>query len=266
MKFLFLPILLLSGALCAEEPVEIPANLDGAHAALMKIFPAETLEAIRTGTLEEMINYHHGAGTWIRNNWGLWKGSTLSRYLNGLGLQHPDDMSAVIFDSFWYKLHNREFPMQERVAFYREYWESQREPEGKSPADGAKIEWVASHGSGKGTVHLGISTSDRSQWRYEYGSPAGIQPANEEDKKYFATLFRESKEAGTKSEDVIPVPGPKTEPGKPLNANSVQITYEDGIPVKATGFPPGTEISDPKTKQTWTVQPDTTLKTQPAGK
>ena len=50
---------------------------------------------------DEMIRYHHGLGTWIRNNWGLWGGSRLQKYFTDKGMAHPDDMSSVILFYYW---------------------------------------------------------------------------------------------------------------------------------------------------------------------
>jgi len=45
---------------------------------------------------DDMIRYHHGLGTWIRNNWGLWGGSRLQKYFSDKGITHPDEMSSVV--------------------------------------------------------------------------------------------------------------------------------------------------------------------------
>jgi hypothetical protein len=44
----------------------------------------------------DMIQYHHGMGMWLRNNWGLWAGSRLQKYFTDKKIQHPDSMSSVI--------------------------------------------------------------------------------------------------------------------------------------------------------------------------
>jgi hypothetical protein len=48
----------------------------------------------------DMIRYHHGLGTWIRNNWGLWGGSRLQKYFTDKGIMHPDDMSSVVLSHY----------------------------------------------------------------------------------------------------------------------------------------------------------------------
>jgi hypothetical protein len=54
---------------------------------------------------EETIMYHHGLGTWIRNNWGLWGGSRLQQYMHGRTNDEPDGMSALILEYYWEWLH-----------------------------------------------------------------------------------------------------------------------------------------------------------------
>jgi len=44
----------------------------------------------------EMMRYHIGLGTWMRNNWGLWGGSRLQKYFTDKGITHPEEMSSVV--------------------------------------------------------------------------------------------------------------------------------------------------------------------------
>ncbi len=51
-----------------ESKVYIPKNLSEAHTELLKILQKEDIEIIRNGSEAEMGKYHHGFGTWHRNN------------------------------------------------------------------------------------------------------------------------------------------------------------------------------------------------------
>lgn len=78
--------------------IYIPKNLEECFAELNKILKPKDIEAIknlkdRNGT----ILYHHGFGTWLRNNWGLEGGSRLQQYLSKKGISYPDSMSSTIF-------------------------------------------------------------------------------------------------------------------------------------------------------------------------
>jgi hypothetical protein len=138
---LLLVVLTLSSVLAQEgkrpDPQEgdekIPATLAEAHAELERILPPEELAKIDAMKSEdEMIQYHHGLGTSLRNAWGLWRGSPLRDHLKELGFTHPDDMSSVILETFWCKRHGKDFRLKERAEKYAVYWEASR----KARADG----------------------------------------------------------------------------------------------------------------------------------
>lgn len=75
----------------------IPRNLEKCFLELDKLLKPKEREAIKNlKDRNETILYHHGFGTWLRNNWGLWGGSRLQQYLISKGLKHPDDMSSTI--------------------------------------------------------------------------------------------------------------------------------------------------------------------------
>ena len=55
-------------------------------------------------------------GPALRNLWGLWNGSPLRDHFRALGLRHPDDMSELIFVTFWRHLHDQPLGVEEEVA------------------------------------------------------------------------------------------------------------------------------------------------------
>ena len=77
---------------------------------------------MKSGSEEDMIQYHHGLGRWIRNNWELWAGSRLAKYFNDIGINHPDDMSGIILDSYWRQLNEKPIKLDEQIKYYQEYW------------------------------------------------------------------------------------------------------------------------------------------------
>ncbi|MDH3257118.1 MAG: hypothetical protein OEM27_05835, partial [Nitrospinota bacterium] len=159
-----------------KEAVYIPKDLADAHRELEKILKPEDIEKMKNGTEKDMYSYHFDIGIWLRNNWKLWEGSRLSKYFNDMGVHHPDDISGIILRTFWCKLNNQPFRLQERIEYYQEFWKAVIKPKGVSPKDGAKIAWVLlqhpidfiktisdQNAEGlKGMVHLGISVSDHS--------------------------------------------------------------------------------------------------------
>jgi len=118
--------------------IYIPTDLEDCFKELKKMLPAETVAEMKSGPEKDMIKYHHGLGTWLRNNWGLWGGSRLREYFNKLGLRHPDDMSSVVLNSFWRHLNNKPLKVDEQVKYYQEYWEKMKSRQKKKPAKKSK--------------------------------------------------------------------------------------------------------------------------------
>lgn len=163
---------------CQTWSTYIPADLDDAHLQLATLLPANELERIRQMPSEtDMSVYHFGIGMWMRNNWGLWQGGRLASYFNGLGVHHADDMSAIIFDTFWCKLHGQPYHLKERVAYYEKYWLLTPWPTNAvSPTDGCRITFTrGSINTASWTniqdmtaVTYGKTTNDPIWWAYEY--------------------------------------------------------------------------------------------------
>lgn len=133
---LFVAVLVFSGCSQTTQPVEnvqveqkdeiyIPKDLDDCFVQLKKQLTPEDIEKMKTGTEDDMIQYHFGLGMWMRNNWGLWGGSRLSKWFNAQGINHPDDMSGVILDSFWRHLNQKPIKLDEQVKYYQDYWKKQ---------------------------------------------------------------------------------------------------------------------------------------------
>ncbi|MEM7778971.1 MAG: DUF6794 domain-containing protein [Pseudomonadota bacterium] len=78
---------------------------------------------------------HFGLGMWIRNNWGLWAGGPLGQSMNKMGFLHPDDMSGVILGGLVARLRGEEYDLEERIAFYKSYWEGVSEQEPPEPME-----------------------------------------------------------------------------------------------------------------------------------
>jgi len=127
-------------SVCIAEETEknqeqyIPKDLDDCFDRLKKILKPEELAEMKNGTEREMSQYHFGLGMWMRNNWGLWKGGRLAKWFNDKGIQHPDDMSGIILDSFWRHLHSKPIELDKQIKHYQDYWkraqiEEQREKE-----------------------------------------------------------------------------------------------------------------------------------------
>jgi hypothetical protein len=103
----------------------IPKTLDECFERLSKI---EGVEEFREMVEERIIGiYHHGLGTWIRNEWGLWdENSDLHKHFKEKGLFHADDMSGLILLSFHRKLNGKDLKIEEQIEHYKQYWENMR--------------------------------------------------------------------------------------------------------------------------------------------
>jgi hypothetical protein len=109
-----------------ESEIYIPSDLDDAMTQLDRILRSEDLDTMRTGTEDDMAQYHFGLGMWLRNNWGLWAGSRLARWFNERRIRHPDAMSGIILDSYWRRLHDTPVDLEGQVRSYLAYEDEQR--------------------------------------------------------------------------------------------------------------------------------------------
>lgn len=181
-----------------EGPFYVPADLEDAHRELARLLDPADLERMRLATERDMVNLHRSLGAWLRHHWGFFRGSPLATHLHRLGLFHPDDMSGLVLDTFWCGLHGLPLRVAERVSQAQAYWRAMAKPIGGSPADGARIEWVITLTRKPGPVHLGISVSDVSYWRYEHGgSTERIEPAHAEEASHLDELRRTWRELGS---------------------------------------------------------------------
>lgn len=87
----------------------IPKNLEQSFLTLDKVLSEEDRNLVMEGN-DDPFFLHFGIGLWIRNAWGLWSNSRLSQYFSGIGVDHPDTMSAIILES--YKQYLRKEPIQ----------------------------------------------------------------------------------------------------------------------------------------------------------
>jgi hypothetical protein len=107
---------------------KIPKNLDGAIASLNKHLFEE--DKIKLSNNDSSI--HHGFGRNIRNEWGLWrKGTPLYEWFKSQGIEHADDMSAIIFESFRRQRKNQPIDLDKQISHHQNYWKLTKEFEAK---------------------------------------------------------------------------------------------------------------------------------------
>ncbi len=102
----------------------IPKNLEECFQQLDIYLDSISKVNIKADTEEEFgSSYHLSFGMFLRNYWGLWSGSQLSKYFNELGIYHPDDMTGIIFDSYYRYLCGKELKLNQQVKHYQDYWD-----------------------------------------------------------------------------------------------------------------------------------------------
>lgn len=107
-----------------KDTTYIPFDLDDCIQQLDKIFGDSSKVKIKALTEDDFsAQMHLNFGMWMRNNWGLWKGSRLSKFFNEKGIYHPDDMSGIILDSYYRYLTGQEIKLAEQIKYYQDYWE-----------------------------------------------------------------------------------------------------------------------------------------------
>src|SRR5690606_4613258 len=82
--------------------VYIPKHLKDCFITLDSILSHDDKQTIKKlNSSNETYLFHHGLGTWIRNNWGLWGESRLKQYFLERKIDHPDSMSAIILAYYY---------------------------------------------------------------------------------------------------------------------------------------------------------------------
>lgn len=104
MKIFIIVLLLVSDIFAQKYPTTISESVD----SLLKVLSVEDKALIKHTLYKNLYMFHHGFGTWIRNNFGLW-GDNDSLIFNCAKSKesnfiHPDDASGIIIDSLWNKL------------------------------------------------------------------------------------------------------------------------------------------------------------------
>src|SRR6185295_10267236 len=76
---------------------KLPATLDEALTDLGRLLDARQTEIVRAS---DSIWWHDSLGRALRNCWGLWGDGPLGEWFRRQGIQHPDDVSAIVLESF----------------------------------------------------------------------------------------------------------------------------------------------------------------------
>lgn len=113
-----------------EREIFNPSNLEEVFEWMDNNMPG-FLDNVKEASEEKIVSYHHGIGTWLRNNLHLWEDCgkpyeqkrPLMRWFNDNGIYHPDDVSAIIFTSLSRHLKGEDLRLNEQFKYYQDYWE-----------------------------------------------------------------------------------------------------------------------------------------------
>lgn len=82
--------------------VSWPWTLDEAVTLLLDDLNDADKKVVRDTKKDDLIRFHHGWGTHIRNEFGLWRDNT--NLLVDCHSDHPDGASMVIIEAVWQRL------------------------------------------------------------------------------------------------------------------------------------------------------------------
>jgi hypothetical protein len=85
-----------------EEKKTWPKTLDEAVTRILSTMPEKDRKIVRDTAEDDLIQFHHGWGTGIRNSFGLWRGN--KALMEDCKSDHPDDASMVIIFAVWKRL------------------------------------------------------------------------------------------------------------------------------------------------------------------
>ncbi len=81
---------------------KLPQTVKEAVAQILNKMSEKDKETIKNTKKDDLIMYHHGWGTGIRNSFGLWGNN--HALLKDTGKNAPDDASMVIIEAVWKRL------------------------------------------------------------------------------------------------------------------------------------------------------------------
>jgi hypothetical protein len=85
-------------------PDKWPETVEAATQMIISRLPEKDRLLVKNTRKEDLIQYHHGWGTGIRNYYGLWRGNK-KLLLSACGKPcHPDDASMKIIEAVWEEL------------------------------------------------------------------------------------------------------------------------------------------------------------------
>ena len=79
-----------------------PRSVDEAATRILGTMSEADKQRVRATKKDDLIQFHHGWGTGIRNDFGLWGGN--KELMADCHAANPDDASMVIIEAVWQRL------------------------------------------------------------------------------------------------------------------------------------------------------------------
>lgn len=108
--------------------VYIPKDVGEAILQLNKLTDEESKNKFKAIPEEQVTEkLFFSLGRWITHNWGLFEGSRLSVYMQGIGVHHPDDMARFIITAYHRSLNKKPLEIKQLIEFYQEKAKKRKE-------------------------------------------------------------------------------------------------------------------------------------------
>jgi hypothetical protein len=103
------------------QPILTPATIEEAVLMLYATLDREGEACIKDNPPEAV---HHGGGTQMRNNWGLWKQDSPLKLdaVKTYGIAHADDISGLITAWLWARERGEPFDPVAHCEVYKAHW------------------------------------------------------------------------------------------------------------------------------------------------
>lgn len=101
-----------------------PENLEEGISYFQKNWTENELNEFKNKSEAAAIaSIHFGAAMWVRNNWIRGdRNEKFYTYFKKLGINNPDDISAILFTSLHRRLNGKNIELDSQIKKYKEYW------------------------------------------------------------------------------------------------------------------------------------------------
>jgi hypothetical protein len=130
---------------------KLPTTLDEAMAELRRLLDARQTEVVR---VSDSMEWHESLGRALRNCWGLWGDGPLGTWFRKQGIRHPDDMSAIVLESFRRRLNGVSIDLPEQIRKSQAYWKRKEDEYQKGTDSGNADYHIVPFREGEGWVSV----------------------------------------------------------------------------------------------------------------